>query len=370
MYPKNEPMEKIKLIVTADDYGVIPEIDKATISAIKNGIVNCISFITNFSHAKKAFRNLVKELKAANLLDKVAVGLHLNITMGPPLLHPSKVKSLVSSTNNFYTFRTYQKSPDLDRFDIQEIKNEAISQVQQFINISREICQEENIDFIPIDHITSHFNLFHTVPDLADILVELCNLFKQFGTKPSLAIPIRRPLPIMVEYEGFPFGLGPKVKEVSKESIDYMLFKNFSIGALYYRSKWLKKDKLRDLILSKFTPNKVRMPHAMFLSFYGTAHSFENKIDQFIAMLGDLRKAAVKDGIIKEGDTFFIEIVHHLGNRTTVARRKEIKITGFDKRYLRKYRPNEVEITESDRYSDLLRIGGISHGKFSDIPKI
>jgi len=361
---------KVKLIVTADDYGIIREIDDAIISGVKAGIINTISVVVNFKRCKKALKKLIGVLVENKLLSKVGIGLHLNITMGPPVSDKRKIKSLLSSKKNFYTHRTYQGNPDLKRFELNEIREEAIGQMQVFIKYLTDIAKDEGIQNIPIDHISSHFNLFNSIPILADILIDLSNNFKKFGSKKTLPIPVRRPIPIIVEYKDSEFGLKPKLKEISKETKGYIFAKNLSLGALFYKSKWLKKDKLRNLIDTKFKANKIRCPHAMFICFYATQNDFQKKIDQLIRILKDVRKAAVNDGIISTNQPLFIEVIHHLGNNISDNRKDQIKISGFDKRYMKKYRPNEVSIIKEDRYKELFNIGGISRGQFSEIPKI
>lgn len=151
---------KIKLITTADDYGVLKEIDNGIIKAIKARSINTVSIIVNFKRCKASLKKLITCLVNEGLTDKVGLGIHLNITMGVPISRLNQVRTLVGTNKKFYTFRTYQASGNFDRFDLDEIKREATSQVQVYLKYVHSICKELGINPVPIDHISSHFNLF------------------------------------------------------------------------------------------------------------------------------------------------------------------------------------------------------------------
>lgn len=374
---------KIKLIITADDYGVIKYIDDGIIEGIKAGIINTVTVVVNFNHnnyCRKSLNTLVKVLKDKDLLDKVGIGLHLNITMGKPLSVPKDIPTLVNSKNNFYTQRTYFADPG--RFDFGEIRDEANLQMATFIDHLQKIAGEHGIPKIPIDHVTSHFNFFHVVPEMVDILTEICETFKKYGKKPRLPIPVRRPLPTFIEYEDLKNALPTadqskkvalqktlqeKLEDIKTDTNNYAFWHNLSFAGLGYMFTFLERKSLLPLIDQKFKPKKVRVAHGLFICFYATRRQFTLKVHGFKNILDDLYEAAVMTGVIADGEHFYLEVVHHLGKSITKKQKRNIKISGFDKKYLMKFRPKELEIVKEPDYAKILATPGISHGLFSDM---
>jgi len=86
------PLET-KLLVVADDFGFCPEVNRAVCALHRAGRLSGASLLVNTPHFKTAI-NMAKKAK-------LAVGLHLNITQGKPVLPPSSLKSLVNKDGYF-----------------------------------------------------------------------------------------------------------------------------------------------------------------------------------------------------------------------------------------------------------------------------
>jgi len=123
-------------------------------------------------------------------------------------------------------------------------------------------------------------------------------------------------------------------------------------------------------MINKFDSNKVRRPQATFVCFYANKEDVNQKVGAFMQMLDDIRDAAIEEFMLKRGEDLYIEIVHHLGTKVSNSRYDEISISGFDKRYLKKYRPVELEMVRSNTYQQMLKVPGVVHGSYSDMKEV
>lgn len=82
------------LIVNGDDFGLSPAVSRGILEAHRSGILTSTSFMVNFPWAGEM---------AAMLQDApdLGVGIHLNLTTGPPVLPPAEVPTLVNSEGRF-----------------------------------------------------------------------------------------------------------------------------------------------------------------------------------------------------------------------------------------------------------------------------
>ncbi len=366
---------KIKLIITADDYGMCKAVDDGIIEGIKAGVINSVSVCMNFKkYSKSALRRLINVLIQENLLKKVAIGLHLNFSSGEPLTPKGKILSLLTRDEKDLIFRFYTfeelRYRNKKKFDVDQLKIELTAQIQAFLKVTQ--SDKYNDYHIPIDHFTSQHNVSNTIPRFAKVLVDLALQFKDFGQHQSLPIPTRRPLPMFMEFKKTKDkSLKKTIKTLREDTIAYTVLNNIDIGAIAYKAKWMKKNKLKDIVTNIFAANKIACPHLLYFCFYGSPEDSENKVFDFQKSLNKIRREAVKEGIIKNDDTLFIEIIHHLGIKPTKKQRADArKISGFDFRYFRRFRPNELQIVQSTEYKDLLNVGGISLGHFSDLNKL
>lgn len=83
-----------RLIVNADDFGLSPGVNRGIIRAHREGIVTSSTLMVNLPGAAEAAR-------MAAGCPELGVGIHLNLTYGPPVLPPERVPSLVDDQGRF-----------------------------------------------------------------------------------------------------------------------------------------------------------------------------------------------------------------------------------------------------------------------------
>ena len=82
------------MIVTADDFGLAPEVNAAVETAHSNGILTAASLMIGAPAAADA-------VDRARRLRSLKVGLHIVLTEGHPVLPPSRLPDLVDSSGRF-----------------------------------------------------------------------------------------------------------------------------------------------------------------------------------------------------------------------------------------------------------------------------
>ena len=85
---------RVRLIVNADDFGMAPAITDAIIDCHRRGIVTSTSLMANLPAAEHAAWR-------AQEVPGLGVGIHLNLTQGPPLSPPERIPMLVGTDGEF-----------------------------------------------------------------------------------------------------------------------------------------------------------------------------------------------------------------------------------------------------------------------------
>lgn len=85
-----------RLIVNADDFGAAPEVNEAVEQAHRDGVLRSASLMVGAPAAADA-------IERARRLPKLAVGLHVVLVHGRPLLSPDRVPDLVDERGEFLT---------------------------------------------------------------------------------------------------------------------------------------------------------------------------------------------------------------------------------------------------------------------------
>lgn len=144
-----------RLIVNADDFGLTAGVNRGIITAHQEGIVTSTTLMVNMPGCNQA-------IKLAKEHPSLAVGLHLNLTYGQPLLPASKVSTLVNPLGNFFKDPQYiQKQVPLD-----QIRIELAAQIQRFLATG-----------LRLSHLDTHHHL-HAEPRILDLLVEFAHNLK------------------------------------------------------------------------------------------------------------------------------------------------------------------------------------------------
>lgn len=117
-----------KLIITADDYGMCKPVNDAIELCMEAGIVQATCIMSNMG-AYKESSNLRSKFK------NVSIGIHWNLTLGKPILLPSKIPSLVDGEGNFFSAKVFRQKFVFGRIDLSDIKAELTAQYESFFHI-------------------------------------------------------------------------------------------------------------------------------------------------------------------------------------------------------------------------------------------
>jgi chitin disaccharide deacetylase len=149
------------IIVTADDFGLSPGVDRGILDAFRHGIVGSTALLVNFPDLSESLSQLREE-------PGMEVGIHLNLTAGPPVLSPKRVPSLVGKDGAFHSFSTFFARVALSQIDWGEVALEWRAQFERGIQHG---CR--------FTFITSHQHV-HMLPEGAHICAKLA---REFGLR-------------------------------------------------------------------------------------------------------------------------------------------------------------------------------------------
>ena len=114
-----------KLIVTADDYGMCDEVDKAIDAGIENGIITTTNVMLNMDTLCHA-----KDLRER--FPHISVGVHWNVTTGKPVSRPDSIPTLVNEKGEFWTILEFKKRFSKKLIDPQDLERELEAQYTLF----------------------------------------------------------------------------------------------------------------------------------------------------------------------------------------------------------------------------------------------
>lgn len=154
-------MEKGKIFVHADDFGISDEISNNILDTIQNGVTNSISIVTNTD----SFQENAEKIKAFQNLTQT---LHINIVEGKPLASKSEIPDIVNQDGEFkysfftlwlkYVFASKEKKGEFR----EQLGIEIAYQIQRYMSIFE--TKELRVD--------SHMHL-HMIPFVFDLLLEM-----------------------------------------------------------------------------------------------------------------------------------------------------------------------------------------------------
>jgi hypothetical protein len=156
-----------QLIVNADDFGRTRGVSRGIIRAHHEGIVTSTTAMMNLP-------GVVNDLHLAKAdAPRLGLGVHLNFTLGRPLLPTEWCASLVDEHGYFLTQEAIAANPD--RINPDELRSELKSQVTSFKNA---------LEGLP-DHLDAHHSV-HLFPALFQVYLDVAEAFK---------LPVRIPFP-------------------------------------------------------------------------------------------------------------------------------------------------------------------------------
>ena len=181
-----------QLIVNADDFGRTRGVSAGILRAHLDGIVTSTTAMMNLP-------GVVPDLhRARTEAPQLGLGVHLNFTVGRPLLPVEWCSSLVDEHGHFLTRDVLMAQPD--RITADELHAELKSQITAFKNA---------MDRLP-DHIDAH-QFVHLYPPLFRVYLDLAESFK---------LPLRIPFPrIVTELDQVPPIIGDVPPETAKSML-------------------------------------------------------------------------------------------------------------------------------------------------------
>jgi predicted glycoside hydrolase/deacetylase ChbG (UPF0249 family) len=147
-----------RLVVTADDFGLSPGVDHGILESFRRGIVRSTALFVNFPDVAES----VARLRQAPELE---VGIHLNLTAGPPVLPPERVPSLVGPDGTFHNFTAFFGQVALSKIAWDEVAREWQAQFERGLDLGYQFT-----------FITSHQHV-HMLPGAAEPCAKLAHEF-------------------------------------------------------------------------------------------------------------------------------------------------------------------------------------------------
>lgn len=152
--PRSATAQGRRLIVTADDFGLSDAVNEAVISGHRDGILTAASLMVAADAAQDAAR-------LAHATPSLAVGLHVVLVDGKPLLPPSRIPDLVGPDGRF-------------RNDLAAVGASIFFRP----SVARQVAQEVEAQFqaflatgLAFDHVNAHKH-YHLHPTVGRILLD------------------------------------------------------------------------------------------------------------------------------------------------------------------------------------------------------
>jgi hopanoid biosynthesis associated protein HpnK len=163
-----------RLIITADDFGMAPEVNEAVEEAHRCGVLTCASLVVTGDAAADA-------VARARRMPGLGVGLHLALVSAPPALDPMQVPALMDRKG-----RGLGGHPGRTGALI-AVSRDARRQARAEIRAQLDLFRKTGL---LLDHVDGHWH-FHQHPVVMDALVELA---PEYGIR-AVRVPYEAPLP-------------------------------------------------------------------------------------------------------------------------------------------------------------------------------
>jgi predicted glycoside hydrolase/deacetylase ChbG (UPF0249 family) len=235
-----------RLIVNADDYAMSPGVSRGILEAHARGLVTSTTALVNTPGATEALA------AARAVAPALALGLHVNLSFGRPVLSPSAVPSLAGDDGNFFSGAALLDA--MKRFRADDVQREVAAQFARFTQLVGR----------PPDHLDSHQHLGCLQPDVFAALVTLAD---------EADIPLRDPGDFLD-----PSRLGRLLDRMGRE--------NYGAGPRFEDFEHLPRT-LR--VLCRRLPH-YRSPDACRYEFYGSGA----RLEVLLHLLGELKEGVTE----------------------------------------------------------------------------
>jgi len=140
-----------RLVINADDFGLLPEVNSGIIACFKAGSITSTTLMVNTEGVADAVRLAKKN-------PDLSVGLHFNLTQGKPVSSPTEIPTLISDTGAFFPRAGFEKRVLLRKIRTRDVKREFKAQLDRFEEFGLEMT-----------HIDSHHHV-HMFPSIFKIV--------------------------------------------------------------------------------------------------------------------------------------------------------------------------------------------------------
>ena len=154
----------MKLIINADDFGLSKSISDGIIVGIKDGYITSTSVMSNMSWAEYAIKEAIKN-------DIKCIGLHVNLTVGKPIIENS---NLVDDDG---TFLYNRKQIDNKKLMYEDAYNEIMAQM--------DIVSKYSNGKLKLDHLDTHHHLMDN-PNIKQAIIDISKRFNMPIRKDNL----------------------------------------------------------------------------------------------------------------------------------------------------------------------------------------
>jgi predicted glycoside hydrolase/deacetylase ChbG (UPF0249 family) len=152
-----------ELIVNADEFGLTEGVNHGIVRVHRQGIVTSTTMVAN----EHAFEHAVALLPE---VPDLAIGVHLNITHGAPVLPEVRVFGLVDEDGLFYRRNRFLKRMVAGRIDLVQVEDEFRAQIEKVVEAG-----------IRPSHLDSHESI-HMYPSIFRVVASLAR---------ELRLPVR-----------------------------------------------------------------------------------------------------------------------------------------------------------------------------------
>jgi len=154
---------RARIIINADDFGLSTAVNEAVLSGARDGVLTSTTIMANMPAFEEA-------ISGAKGIERLGVGVHLNLLRGKPLSDPESIQTLVDKRGEFIG-----NVPKLWLgFALGVIKSEHVE-----LELSAQIQRVIDSGVTPT-HFDSERHLHHLIPKFGLIA---CKLAKKFGVK-------------------------------------------------------------------------------------------------------------------------------------------------------------------------------------------
>jgi len=154
----------MKLLINADDLGYSPIINQAIFDLHIREKIFSTSLLVNMPHSQDAIKGL-------RTFPDLAVGVHLNLTKGRPLLPSEQIPTLVSPGGKFWPTKQLFARAAARRINIPEVKAELQAQIERVLDFG----------ILPT-HLDSHSH-WHLLPHLQKLVIGLTKRYQIPGIR-------------------------------------------------------------------------------------------------------------------------------------------------------------------------------------------